>query len=467
MISVHFWGAAGEVTGSMHELSVNGRRVLLDCGMYQGRRQQAEQQNRQFPFPAASVDAVVLSHAHIDHSGNLPLLVKQGFNQAIYATSATVDLCDAMLRDTANIQVSDAKFVNKRQHQRKLGEPDVAPLYDLADAAKTMPLFHRINYHEPYEVVPSLQAEAYDAGHMLGSSATVLTQIDGDKTIRLAFSGDVGRPGLPIVRDPESLPPVDYLIMESTYGDRLHQQESEVKNKLRDIVKRTVERGGRVIVPAFAVGRVQQLVLMLHQLIDEQQIPSVPMYVDSPLAVDVTRVFEAHPECYDQETAAFLSRDEDPFGFKLLQYVRESQDSKKLNALQGPFIVISPSGMCEAGRVLHHLLHNIGDPKNTVLITGYQAENTLGRKIQDGRKHVRIFGDPVEVRAEIENLDALSGHGDREELLTWMKPMAPALKKVFLVHGEVGSSAALARAIQDRYRIEAIPAVRGTQFELG
>uniref|UniRef100_UPI001C5CA26D MBL fold metallo-hydrolase n=1 Tax=Nevskia soli TaxID=418856 RepID=UPI001C5CA26D len=258
MISVHFWGAAGEVTGSMHELSVNGRRVLLDCGMYQGRRQQAEQQNRQFPFPAASVDAVVLSHAHIDHSGNLPLLVKQGFNQAIYATSATVDLCDAMLRDTANIQVSDAKFVNKRQHQRKLGEPDVAPLYDLADAAKTMPLFHRINYHEPYEVVPSLQAEAYDAGHMLGSSATVLTQIDGDKTIRLAFSGDVGRPGLPIVRDPESLPPVDYLIMESTYGDRLHQQESEVKNKLRDIVKRTVERGGRVIVPAFAVGRVQQ-----------------------------------------------------------------------------------------------------------------------------------------------------------------------------------------------------------------
>ncbi len=467
MISVHFWGAAGEVTGSMHELSVNGRRVLLDCGMYQGWRKEAEQQNRQFPFPAASVDAVVLSHAHIDHSGNLPLLVKQGFNQAIYATSATVDLCDAMLRDTANIQVSDAKFVNKRQHQRKLGEPDVAPLYDLADAAKTMPLFHRINYHEPYEVVPSLQAEAYDAGHMLGSSATVLTQIDGDKTIRLAFSGDVGRPGLPIVRDPESLPPVDYLIMESTYGDRLHQQESEVKNKLRDIVKRTVERGGRVIVPAFAVGRVQQLVLMLHQLIDEQQIPSVPMYVDSPLAVDVTRVFEAHPECYDQETAAFLSRDEDPFGFKLLQYVRESEDSKKLNALQGPFIVISPSGMCEAGRVLHHLLHNIGDPKNTVLITGYQAENTLGRKIQDGRKHVRIFGDPVEVRAEIENLDALSGHGDREELLTWMKPMAPALKKVFLVHGEVGSSAALARAIQDRYRIEAIPAVRGTQFELG
>ena len=466
MISIHFWGAAGEVTGSMHELSVDGQRVLLDCGMYQGRRKQAEQQNREFPFSAASVDAVVLSHAHIDHSGNLPLLVKQGFAKPIYATAATVDLCDAMLRDTAHIQESDARFVNQRQRKRNQGEPDVAPLYTLDDAAKTMPLFHRVSYHELYEILPSLQAVAFDAGHMLGSSSTVLTYIDAGKTLRLAFSGDVGRPGLPIVRDPEALPPVDYLIMESTYGDRLHQQESEVKNKLRDIVSRTVARGGRVIVPAFAVGRVQQLVLMLHQLIDANQIPSVPMYVDSPLAVDVTRVFEAHPECYDEEAADFLKLEEDPFGFNLLKYVRDSEDSKKLNALEGSFIVISPSGMCEAGRVLHHLLHNISNPKNTVLITGYQAENTLGRKIQDGQKQVRIFGDLVDVRAEIANLDALSGHGDREELLSWMKPMAPALKKVFLVHGEVGSSAVLAQAIQDRYGLEAIPAVRGSEFAL-
>ncbi len=467
MIDIHFWGAAGEVTGSMHEVSVNGQRVLLDCGMYQGHRKQAEQQNREFPFRADSVDAVVLSHAHIDHSGNLPLLVKQGFSKSIYATSATVDLCDAMLRDTARIQESDTAFVNKRQRQRSQGEPDVEPLYDSADAAKTMPLFHQVNYHEPYQVVPSLQAEAFDAGHMLGSSSIVLTHTDQGKTVKLVFSGDVGRPGLPIVRDPEALPPVDYLIMESTYGDRLHQQESEVMNKLRDIVSRTVARGGRVVVPAFAVGRVQQLVLMLHQLIDANQIPQVPMYVDSPLAVDVTRVFEAHPECYDEETAAFLKRQEDPFGFKLLQYVRESEDSKKLNTLQGPYIVISPSGMCEAGRVLHHLRHNIGDARNTVLITGYQAENTLGRRIQDGQKQVRIFGDPVTVRAEIENLDALSGHGDRDELLAWMKPMAPGLKKVFLVHGETGSSAALAQAIHERYGIEAIPAVRGSQFSLG
>lgn len=467
MLELRFWGAAGEVTGSMHELSVNGQRVLLDCGMYQGRRKEAEQQNRQFPFPAASVYAVVLSHAHIDHSGNLPLLVKQGFTKSIYATSATVDLCDAMLRDTARIQESDARFANKRQQQRSQGEPATAPLYDSNDAVNTMPLFRPVNYHEPYQVIPSLTAEAYDAGHMLGSASTILTHTDGNQTVRLVYSGDVGRPGLPIVRDPEALPPVDYLIMESTYGDRLHQQESEVTNKLRDIVQRTIARGGRLIVPAFAVGRVQQLVFILHQLIDAHQIPSVPMYVDSPLAVDVTRVFEAHPECYDDETAAFLKLQEDPFGFNLLQYVRSSEDSKKLNALQGSFIVISPSGMCEAGRVLHHLLHNISDAKNTVLLTGYQADNTLGRKIQNGQKQVRIFGDPVEVRAEIENLDALSGHGDREELLSWMKPMTPGLKKVFLVHGEVGSSAVLAQAIRDRYGIEAIPAVRGTQFTLG
>jgi metallo-beta-lactamase family protein len=301
---------------------------------------------------------------------------------------------------------------------------------------------------------------------MLGSSAIVLTHQDSGKTLRLAFSGDVGRPGLPIIRDPETLPPVDYLIMESTYGDRLHEPEAEVKARLAEIVNRTVNRGGRLIVPAFAVGRVQQLVLMLHELIDARQIPNIPMFVDSPLAVDVTKVFRAHPECFDEEATKFLDDHSDPFGFKLLTYVRETEESKKLNDLRGPFIVISPSGMCEAGRVLHHLRNNIGDHRNTVLITGYQAEHTLGRKLQDGWKQVRIFGDPMEVRAEVQSLNALSGHADRNELLEWMKPMASGLKKVFLVHGEPDQSAALAQAIQTRYQIEAIPAIRGGKFEL-
>jgi len=457
-MKITFQGAAGAVTGSMHQLEVDGKHYLLDCGMFQGRRKEAEKRNRDFPFPASSIDAVVLSHAHIDHSGRLPLLVKSGFHGPIYTTPATIDLCDAMLRDTGHIAESDAEFVNRKHPE----DPPVEPLYTVEDAAEAIQHFRPVPLRKPTNVGGQLVMESYEAGHILGSSSIVLT----DGKVRLAFSGDVGRPGLPIIRDPEPLPPVDYLIMESTYGGRKHPHPAEALSQLEDTVKRTIARGGRLIVPAFAVGRTQQLVLMLHQLMNEKRIPSVPMFVDSPLAVNVTEVFRAHPECFDKETNEYLRKGEDPFGFNRLIYIRDVNESKKLNTRKGPFVVISASGMCEAGRILHHLRNNIGDSRNTVLLTGYQAENTLGRKLRDGWKSVRIFGVPERVETEVAAMDALSAHADAEELLGWMKPMTASLKKVFLVHGEPEQSAALAEAIHARYGLEAIPVSAGQNFDL-
>jgi metallo-beta-lactamase family protein len=457
-MKLSFWGAAGVVTGSMHQLTVAGRQYLLDCGMYQGRRKEAERQNRSFPFPADSIDAVLLSHAHIDHSGNLPLLRKNGFHNPIYATPATADLCGAMLRDTGKIQEQDARFLNKRRHE---GDPMIEALFTIADAELTLPLFKTVPYYTPTNVAPGLKYTAYDAGHILGSSS-LLIEADG---VRLCFSGDVGRPGLPIVRDPDKMPPADYLIMESTYGNKLHEPDETVKDKLCAVVNDAVARGGRVIVPAFAVGRVQQLVLLLHELSNTGCIPKIPIFVDSPLAVDVTAVFRNHPECYDDEVKALL-QEGDPFGFRELRYIRETEESKKLNSISGPYVVISPSGMCEAGRVLHHLANNIGDERNTVLITGYQADNTLGRKLLNRWDHVNILGNSYQLRAKVESLQALSGHADRDELLSWMKPMVPTLKKVFLVHGENGQPEKLAETIQGLYHVETIVAQRGASFDL-
>ena len=469
-----FWGAAGTVTGSMHLLETGGKRYLLDCGLAQGRRKEADAKNRNLPFSASSIDAVVLSHAHIDHSGNLPSLVKHGFSGPIYATPASIDLCNWMLRDTAHIQEKDAEYLNKRIVKRQAagqvgGSQDsasVEPLYTTADVDRTLPLFDPVPYHTPRAISTELSYEAFDAGHILGSSCVMLHDTAGSVPLRLAFSGDVGRPGLPIIRDPETMPPAEYLILESTYGGRLHKKASHVIDKLADVVTRTARRGGHIIVPAFAVGRTQQLVLLLHQLFNEKRIPNIPLFVDSPLALNVTAVHRAHPECFDEEARQYLRNGEDPFGFQRLQYIREAAESKKLNDLHGPFVVISSSGMCEAGRILHHLRNGIEDQRNTVLITGFQAQDTLGRKLVEKWPEVRIFGEPMRVRAEISSLDELSGHADQGELLEWIKPMAPALRKVFLVHGEVEQSATLAKLLHARYGLDVVCPALGQSFEI-
>ncbi|HOQ44891.1 MAG TPA: MBL fold metallo-hydrolase [Bryobacteraceae bacterium] len=465
------WGAVQTVTGSMHELRVNGARILLDCGLYQGHRREARERNANLPFRAADIDAAILSHAHIDHSGNLPTLVKNGFAGPIYATPATADLCVPMLTDCAYIQEKDAEFVNKRYHRRKRLDPEardgaVPPLYSMEDAEATMPHFSPVPVCEEREIAPRVTYRAFEAGHMLGSSAVVITDHSNGKPVRLAFSGDVGRPGLPIIRDPEPLPPVDYLIIESTYGGRLHKATGIVSNKLANVINRTCERGGKIIVPAFAVGRTQQLVLMLHELFKQERIPRIPIFVDSPLAVTVTEVFRKHAELYDEETRQFLLQGDDPFGFARLRYITDVAESKALNDLRGPMMIISASGMCEAGRILHHLRNNIENPRNTILITGFQAENTLGRKLVDKLPEVAIFGEPMRLRAEVETLNELSGHADQSELLSWMKPLVPGLRRVFVVHGEPVQSAALKQAIEERYCLEVVIPTRGAKYEL-
>jgi metallo-beta-lactamase family protein len=464
-----FWGAAETVTGSMHLLEAGGKRLLLDCGLYQGRRKDADHKNRNLPFAASSVDAVILSHAHIDHSGNLPTLVKNGFAGPIYSTPATVDLCNWMLRDTAHIQEHDAEFLNRRLDRRKAAGLEnglVQPLYTMADAEQTLPLFQRVPYHAPFTLAPGFTYEAYDAGHILGSSNLVLRDSTGPAPVRLIFSGDIGRPNLPIIRDPEVMPPADYLIMESTYGGRLHKDVTHVINKLADVVNRTAAKGGRIIVPAFAVGRTQQLVLLLHQLAGQGRIPNIPIFVDSPLAVNVTAVHRDHPECFNQQTREFLNHHEDPFGFRRLQYVRDAAESKKLNDLHVPFVIISASGMCEQGRILHHLRNGIEDPRNTVLITGFQAQDTLGRKLVEKWPEVKIFGEPLRVRAAISSLDELSAHADQHELLEWIRPVAPSLRKVFLVHGEPQQSQTLAKLLHNTYGLDAAVPAPGESFDL-
>jgi metallo-beta-lactamase family protein len=466
-MKVTFWGAAGEVTGSMHLVETGGSRYLLDCGLHQGRRKEADRKNRNLTVDAASIDAILLSHAHIDHSGNLPTLVKRGYRGPIYTTPATIDLCGSMLRDTAHIQEKDAEFVNKRRFHREEKEREpVEPLYTMEDAEKTLPLFQPVPYYAPTHLSDRLSYECYDAGHMLGSSCIVLHDRSDGERIRLAFSGDIGRRGLPVIRDPDPLPPAEYLIMESTYGGRFHKPTAHVASKLMDVMVRTAKRGGRIIAPAFAVGRTQQLVLLLHQLTNEDKIPAIPIFVDSPLAVNVTEAYRQHVECFDAATRQYLLDGKDPFGFGRLQYVRETSESKKLNDLHGPFLVIAASGMCEAGRILHHLRNNIEDPRNTVLITGYQAENTLGRKLVDKQKDVKIFGEPMRVRAEISSLDELSGHADQAEMLAWLKPLAPHLRRIFLVHGEPEQSATLAERIQEEYGIAVAMPLPGESFVL-
>lgn len=476
-IRLHFWGAAQTVTGSSHHLECAGQNILLDCGLYQGHRQQAREINSHLALPPEQLNAVVLSHAHIDHSGDLPLLTRQGYRGVIYATESTIDLCDKMLADSAHIQESDAEFVNRRRSRRhSIGieeESDaVEPLYTEQDAAQVIQQFQPIKLHTPQLLAGStadagFTTTAYGAGHMLGSTCVLVEAREKGQTTRLLFSGDVGRKNLPIIRDPDPAPPAEYLIMESTYGNRLHQPMGPVKQKLANLVSRTVQRGGHIVMPAFAVGRTQQVVLLLHELMNEKAIPEIPIFVDSPLAVNVTDVFRKHEGEWDSEVRTFADHNGDPFGWSRLRYIRTVDESKALNGLRMPFIVISASGMCEAGRVLHHLKNSIEDSRNLVLITGFQAENTLGRRLIEKQPEVKIFGELMRLRCEVDSIDSLSGHADQRELLDWMEPVVPTLKQVYLVHGEVDAQQALKAEIEKRYKLEVICPSRGDRYQVG
>ena len=480
-IRLHFWGADQTVTGSSHHIETAGQNVLLDCGLFQGRRQDTANINSHLALTPEQLaggvlNAVVLSHAHIDHSGDLPLLSKQGYRGPIYTTPATIDLCAPMLKDSAHIQESDAEFLNKRRGRRAAigvpaGPKPMQPLYGQDDAEQVNQLFKPVKLHEPQLLAGSTKDAGFtmtssNAGHMLGSTCVLIDAVEKGQKVRLLFSGDVGRKNLPIIRDPDPAPAAAYLIMESTYGDRLHAPIAGVKEKIAGLVKTVLGRGGHIIVPAFAVERTQQLVLMLHELIQAKQIPEFPIFVDSPLASAVTDVFKKHTEEWDAGACAFYNQGVDAFGWNRLRYTATVEESKALNDLHMPYMVISASGMCEAGRILHHLKNGIEDPRNLILITGYQAPNTLGSKLVAKLPEVNIFGEPMRVRAEIESIDALSGHADQQELLDWMAPTAPGLKKVFLVHGELEAMQVLKAKIEERYKLEVICPKRGDRFEV-
>ena len=444
MIRLSFYGAAGQVTGSMYLLEAAGGRFLLDAGLFQGRRSETHDLNLRLPFDPRRLDGVVLSHAHIDHSGRLPLLVRDGFHGPIHATPATRDLCAVMLLDAAHIQEKDFEYLQRRGKAGTHSEP----LYSMADAVATQELMVGVPYHRITHLRKHLALEFLDAGHILGS-ATVDIRITESGSHRLVFSGDIGRSGLPIIRDPEPPSgPIDTLIIESTYADRSHESVADAEARLGEAVRRVAARGGKLLVPAFALGRCQELVYSLHQLWRAGKIPEIPIHVDSPLAVDVTTVFRMHPEVFDQREHLITSESR-LFDFPLVRYVRKVEESKALNAAPGPAVIIAASGMAESGRILHHLAHGLGDHRNLVLFVGFQAEHTLGRRIQEGADPVRILGDEYPVRAEVETIGGYSAHADRGELLAWVRRLGGPIRRAFVVHGEPASLEAMAKSLRE------------------
>ena len=448
-MQIQFCGGARTVTGSQHLIRANGATILLECGLYQGRRSESYEKNRSFLYDPAEIDAVLLSHAHIDHSGNIPTLMRNGYEGPVYATAPTADLCQIMLRDSAYLQERDVEFANKISRRRNRAE--VEPLYSIKDAEDAMTAFIGIQLNRATMVAPGVSATFREAGHILGSAGIVLEIRENRRNLRLGFSGDIGRSDVPILRDPDVLRDLDVLIMESTYGDRLHSPAEDVEEDLAQTIHTVSKRGGKVIIPAFAVGRTQLIVYMLHRLSDQGRIPDIPIYVDSPLARNATDVFRTHPECFDRETYRhFLDDHRDPFGFARLSYVGSVEESKALNALTYPHVIISASGMAEGGRVLHHLRNNIGNHRNLVLLVGHAAQNTLARRLMDGNRQVRIFGEEYHVRCQVKCMDAFSAHADRSELLEYVSLNPPGkLRHLFLVHGEEDQATALKNELLD------------------
>ncbi|HEY2849774.1 MAG TPA: MBL fold metallo-hydrolase [Gemmatimonadaceae bacterium] len=436
MSEVVFHGAAREVTGSCHILRANGRTVLLDCGLFQGRRAGVQQKNHTLPVDIGAIDAIVLSHAHIDHAGRLPFLVHEGYGKTIHATPATIDLSEVMLADAAHIQEQDAEFLSR--HHKAHAEP----LYAMRDAVRTIELMKGARYNEPFEPVPGVKVTYVDAGHILGSASVIVDITDGGSTRRLVFSGDIGRKGLAIIRDPVPPTGAHTVIMESTYGNRDHSSVAGAKDELGRVVRETAARGGRVLIPAFAVGRTQEIVLALHELAEAGSIPHIPVYVDSPLATKATAVFDAHRELYDDsETFVHTHKSgaDALFKFPNVKYTQSVEESKSLNSKAGPMVIVAASGMAESGRILHHLANGAPNPRNTILVVGFMAEGTLGRKIVEKQQTIRVYGEDVPLRARVEIINGYSAHADRGELRSWIdavRAQSPALGTVWLVHGE-------------------------------
>jgi metallo-beta-lactamase family protein len=435
-MEIKFIGAAQTVTGSMHLVKANGKTFLLDCGLFQGKRKTAYEINRSFDlFNPAEIDFVILSHAHIDHAGNLPNLVKCGFNGNIYSTFATRDLAAVMLRDSAFIQMKDIEFVNKKRLKKK--QNAFSPLYTIEDAEQAIKQFVGVNYHREFEIAPGITVTFFDAGHILGSAVIFLTINENGRIIELGFSGDLGRPNMPILKDPEKIPDVDFFLCESTYGGRLHDNVEDTEVKLAGVIEKAVQRKGKIIVPSFSIGRTQELVYWLNNIFEKKIAPRIPVFVDSPLSVNATDIFKLHSECFDYETSRYLINHKDPFGFNKLTYIKDVEDSKKLNFIEGPCMIIASSGMAEAGRILHHLANNIENANNIILIVGYSAENTLGRKIVEKEPVVKIFGDEYNVNAEVIVMNSLSAHADSNELIEYCNQLDKSrLQEIFLVHGD-------------------------------
>jgi metallo-beta-lactamase family protein len=439
-VKLKFLGGVRTVTGSSHLVTAGRTEVILDAGLFQGHRDESYKINTTFNFNPRAVNALVLSHAHVDHCGNIPSLIKKGLRCKIYTTPATKDLAQLMLSDSGKIQEEDIKYVNKIN--KRIGLPERKPLYTKKEAARATKIFRPIAYNQKFCIAKNICVTLLDAGHILGSAVTVLDIKDDNRSIRLGYAVDLGRKNLPLLNDPVVPKGLDYLILESTYGARLHAPVEEAQSKLREAISRTLRRGGKVLIPSFTLERTQEVIYFLNELLKEKLIPYVPIYVDSPLATDITEVFEYHTDYLDKETRQAINKGDSPFGFLNLKFIRDQRESKALNADKRPMIIIAGSGMCESGRILHHLQNNIEDSRNMILVVGYMARDTLGRRIVDREKIVRIFGIEYELNAEVVIINAMSGHADKDELLEFVTACLP-LKRIFLVHGEEEQSQAL------------------------
>ena len=451
-MKIRFLGASSSVTGSCHLITTNKHKFLLDCGLFQGSDEMDELNSRDFEFDPSEIDFMFLSHAHIDHSGRIPLLVKRGFKGRIYCTDATADLLNIMLKDSASIQEREVEWKNRKN--QRAGKPLVEPLYTLYDAEESLKYVVPVLYNQLVEIDEEVKAVFNDAGHILGSSIIELFITENDDVSKIVFSGDLGAKGKPILRDPTIIKKADYLIMEATYGNRFHERNDTSIQKLVDIVIKTIKRGGNVVIPAFAVGRTQEIIYEFNRFYEEHSeykdaLKNVIVYVDSPMATSVTDVFRANVQVFDDETRNYILRGDHPLDFKNLKFTRTTEESVALNTNPEPKVIISTSGMCEAGRIKHHLKHNLWNPRSSIVFVGYQAKGTLGYSIVNGDKKVTIFGEKIQVEAEIYNLEGFSGHADQEGLLDWLAGFQKVPKEIFLVHGEEESKIQFAKAVKE------------------